>query len=277
MQASILLLGSGQDGGSPQMAKRRGVGLDRTASSAAVVSAAGSVVLLDASPDIRAQSRRLLSWYGYPPGRSRFVDAVVISHAHMGHYAGLLHFGKEVANTSGIPLIATPSVLRFLNANQPWEALTENGNLLPTPFDGVVRIDETLSLVPIVVPHRAEYTDTVAISVLRDGEPWFLYLPDIDGWEEWPEADEVIASHDLCLLDATFATSEEVSHRDISVIKHPLVLDTISRFEYLTTSTNIILGHMNHTNPLADPTSDIARFATEAGFTIASDGLSLAP
>lgn len=259
------------------MANRTGIGPDRTASCVAIVSSAGSVVLLDASPDIRSQSQRLMSWYGYPPGRSQFVDAVAVTHAHMGHYAGLLQFGKEAANTADIPLIGTPSFLGFLNANKPWDALITNGNLTPTPFDGLVAIDETLSLSHFAAPHRSEYTDTVGISVLRNGHPWFLYLPDIDDWEAWPEAGDVIASHDVCLLDATFATSDEVPHRDISSIRHPLVSDTIARFRKLTGSTSIVLGHMNHTNPLADPASETARIATEAGFRIASDGLSLAP
>jgi pyrroloquinoline quinone biosynthesis protein B len=275
MQARILILGAGQDGGSPQLGNRAGVGPVRRASSVAVVSKLGSVVLLDASPDIRAQGQTLLEWSDYPSDRETLLDAVAITHGHMGHYAGLLHLGKESANTAGLRLIATPSFHSFVASNEPWNSLVTNGNVLPVPLTGQVTIDESLSIVGIPVPHRAEHTDTVGLSIISDGVPQFFYLPDIDGWEHWPDADSVLSAHKASLIDATFSSLDELPNRDMHEIRHPLVRDTVERFSHLTAASRIILGHINHTNRLADATSEVARNAKLAGFDIAFDGLSI--
>ena len=273
MHPQILVLGSGQDGGSPQTGRSSGVGPERTASSLAVVSRLGSVVWLDASPDLRSQSHRLLAWDGYPAHREELLDAIAITHGHMGHYAGLLHLGREAANVTQVPLVATPSFLAFIEANAPWSALIENGNVKPAPLDPTYRIDETMTLRGLPVPHRAEFTDTVGISVATDGMPWLLYLPDIDDWRTWDTAEAVIADHPVSFLDATFSSTDELPGRDMDEIKHPLVTDTIERFAHLTASRRIVLCHINHTNTLADPDSSIARMASAAGFLVAYDGM----
>lgn len=275
MKSSILVLGSGQDGGSPQLGHRTGVGADRTASCVAVRSPNGSIVILDASPDIREQGRTLLEWDHYPDGRDRLIDAVAITHGHMGHYAGLLHFGKESAATHGLPLVATPSFLEFITANEPWRTLVAGGHLRPEPLNESVTIDSSMSIVGIPIPHRAEFTDTVALSIRIHDHPYLLYLPDIDAWSPWSDAGAVIAEHDIAILDATFSSRDELPGRDMEAIAHPLVPDTIDRFGDLTASTRIVLSHINHSNPLADRASGIAIQATAAGFTIARDGMHL--
>jgi len=244
------------------------------ASSVALITAKGSVILLDASPDIRQQSVALMTSDRYPSGRDAPFDAIALTHGHMGHYAGLLHLGKESSDLRGVKLLATGRMHSFLRANDPWRALYERRNLVPDTFGlGAIRVDEEVTIDAITVPHRAEYTDTVAISVRVDGEPWLMYLPDIDGWGDWRGAEEAIASHQICLLDATFSDPGELPGRDVAAIRHPLVGDTLDRFGHLASSTHIILGHINHSNALADPTSDIATTAKDAGFTVAFDGL----
>ncbi len=276
MQTSALVLGSGQDGGSPQLGTTAGVGPDRTASCVAVVSPSGSVVLLDASPDIRTQTIGLMISDLFPHGRSTPFDAIALTHGHMGHYAGLVHLGKESGDGRDVPLLATGKMHTFLRRNEPWRTLYERRNVTQETFGlGAIRIDDRMTIDAITVPHRAEFTDTVALSVRMDDEPWFLYLPDIDTWSDWGEAEATISSHRLCLLDATFSSDDELPDRSITGIKHPLVTDTIERFADLTASTRIVLGHMNHSNPLADPDSPIARRAVSGGFTVAHDGLVL--
>lgn len=269
----MLVLGSGQDGGSPQTGTLSGVGPDRTASSIAVVSPLGSVVLLDASPDIRLQSASLLAWSGYPSDRTSFVDAVAITHGHMGHYAGLLQLGKEAANVDGVRLVATDSVLAFFDHHAPWNALLTNGNLLPESLETSVSIDASTEIRGHKVPHRAEYTDTVGLSVIVDGTPWLFYLPDIDAWETWDTAEATLAGHKVCVIDATFSSADELPGRDMADIRHPLVPDTVARFGHLTTSTRMILSHINHSNRLALQGSHEADSARRAGFEVAYDGM----
>jgi pyrroloquinoline quinone biosynthesis protein B len=274
MYPSMIVLGAGQDGGSPQLGHVAGVGPDRTASCVAVISPSGSVVLLDASPDIREQVHKLMMSDIFPQGRTKPFDAIALTHGHMGHYAGLVHLGKESGDQQDVPLIATGRMHTFLRRNEPWRALYERRNITPDTFGlGAIRIDDQMTIDAITVPHRAEFTDTVALSVRIDDERWFMYLPDIDSWADWHGAEESISGHQLCLLDSTFSTVDELADRSIAEIKHPLVTDTIERFGHLTASTQIVLGHINHSNPLADPGSDIAQQAIAAGFTVAHDGL----
>ncbi len=252
MRATVL--GSGQDGGLPQAAAthendraaRDGLILERTASSV-LVEMSGRRILLDVTPDFRIQ------WWA----QTARPDTVVLTHAHMGHYAGLVHFGREAANGSGTECFASALMLEFLQANAPWRQLFEAGNLVPVAESPSIRL--------IPVPHRAEYTDTVAVSV----DSRLLYLPDIDNWDLWPDAAAVIAGHEIALLDATFWSADEV--RDARNVPHPPVIDTVERFAGL--DTRIILTHLNHTNPCCDPTSPESGRVVEAGFEIAYDGM----
>jgi len=269
MRHTLLILGSGQDGGSPQVGTSANVGPERSAASMALITGDGAVLLFDASPDLRLQYRRLSDHCGEAPD----LDGVFITHCHMGHYAGLLHFGKEAASSDGLPLFGSASVLSFLHDNEPWSSLFSSGNLLPIAMDDATATvgDVTVSAIP--VPHRAEYTDTVGYSIAVEGDPWAFYLPDIDGWDEWPEAHDVIAAHDVSLIDATFSSSEELPGRHIAAIKHPFVSDTIDRFADLARSHTIILTHINHSNPLGIDGAAITTSARESGFIIAYDGL----
>jgi pyrroloquinoline quinone biosynthesis protein B len=271
MDVRLIVLGSGQDGGAPQFGAPRGRGPTRTASSVAVV-ADGSILLLDASPDLRAQYETLGTALG---DASPAIGAVGITHGHMGHYAGLVHFGKEAADTVGIPLIATSSVLAFLGGNEPWATLLAAGNLEGVPIDDAPVQLGPLSIEGIPVPHRADFTTTIAFSIGIDGHPSVLYLPDIDSWTAWPEAEETIAAHPIAFVDATFGDPAELPGRDLSAIPHPLVTDTIERFRHLTDETAIVLTHLNHSNGLADPDSPLAASAIAAGFIVAHDGLEI--
>lgn len=276
VRTSFIILGSGQDGGSPQVGQRGSASVERAASSVAVIGPDGSVILLDATPDLRKQSQMLLSSDRYPKDRSVFLDGVFITHAHMGHYGGLIHFGNEAAATKRLPLFGSERFLAFLEHNEPWRALITRGHVEPVPLDGVTAaIESIISVEAIPVPHRDEFSDTVALSVAVDGRPWLLYLPDIDAWELWEDAEAEISRHDVALLDATFSTADELPGRDMSAIGHPLVPQTIQSFRHLTRETHIILTHINHSNPLGDPTAAITQQASVAGFSIAYDGLTL--
>ena len=83
----------------------------------------------------------------------------------------------------------------------------------------------------------------------------------------------MLAGHQVCLVDATFSSLDELPGRDLATIKHPLVPDTITRFHHLTRERTMILTHINHSNPLGVVDADITVQAHELGFTIAHDGL----
>lgn len=256
----VTVLGSGQDGALPQAASthpldqqaRIGEIPERTGPSLLVEDQSETLVC-DVSPDFRIQ------WWN----RTGPPNAIALTHAHMGHYSGLVHLGTEALAASAIALHATERMRGFLGANAPWSALIENERLIPT-------LDSTWAghrIDLIEVPHRSEYADTVAISI--GGR--VLWLPDIDGWHLWPEARDVLASHELAFIDATFWSADEVPGRDLRTIPHPFVPDTVEMFADLP--TRIVLTHLNHTNPLCDPGSSESAVVHEAGFEVAADGL----
>jgi pyrroloquinoline quinone biosynthesis protein B len=124
------------------------------------------------------------------------------------------------------------------------------------------------------VPHRAEYTDTFAFLV-RGPQRTLLYLPDIDKWELWERRiEEVITSVDIALLDGTFYAEGELPGRNMSEIPHPLIDETIRRFEKLPADQRckIVFTHLNHTNPAVDPDSAATARIINAGMAVAKDG-----
>ncbi len=279
---SVMVLGSAQDGGLPQFgahtaldeAARAGTIPRRSSSCLAVVGDDGRVLLLDAGPDLKAHEEVLAT----NPALGRRtalspVDGVIITHAHVGHYGGLLHFGREVQAAHGLPCWVTREMAHFLESEAPWRLAVEQGHLDLRAHDPPVTFapwaDLEISLLP--VPHRHETSDTVAISVNGSA----LYLPDIDSWDDWPEAEEVVAAHSAAFLDATFWSSDELPLRDMADIKHPLVLDTLGRFGHLASTRRLVLTHLNHTNPVCDPTSDEHARVLDAGFEIALEGLTI--
>lgn len=264
-----MVLGSGQDGGLPQLgaagpadaAARRGELAERTASSLVVSLDSGSL-LLDASPDLRRQDvRRAMA--GLAP-----ITEVALTHGHMGHYTGLVHFGREAANSGGLRVWLTGSMARFLHNHEPWRRLFDAGHLVASVLEpGESGVIDGHTIRFHSVEHRAEFTDTVGISV----DDQLLYLPDIDGWDGFPDGEATIRAHQTALLDATFFDHDELPGRAIAEIPHPLVTDTIDRFDHL--ADRIVLTHLNHTNALCDPDSAASEFVRSTGFRIATDGM----
>lgn len=256
----VTILGSGQDGGLPQVGARHrhdrrareGDLPERTAASV-LVETEGARLLLDAGPDLRVQ------WWPY----EGLPDAIALTHAHMGHYSGLVHLGQESADAEGIVCLVTEAMNRFLRGNEPWASLVDSGALTPVPGRRHRWAGMTVQLVP--VPHRSELTDTAAISV--DGR--LLYVPDIDDWNGWPDARATIARHELAIVDGTFWSPDEIERAED--VPHPPVPETLRLVEGVR--TRVVLTHLNHTNPLCDPTSPEARRVADAGMEIASDGM----
>ena len=66
-------------------------------------------------------------------------------------------------------------------------------------------------------------------------------------------------------------------NRDISEIPHPLVSETINLLNSLSkeNKSKVHFIHMNHTNSMLDPNSDLAKSIINKGFNIARLGQKL--
>jgi pyrroloquinoline quinone biosynthesis protein B len=157
----------------------------------------------------------------------------------------------------------------FLGRNGPWEQLVRLGNIRLMPLDGQpVRLNERITVTPLRVPHRDEYSETVGF-VIRGPRRAVLWLPDIDKWEKWQTAIEsVIATVDVAYLDGTFLSASELPGRDLREIPHPTIGETMTRLAPLPESERrkVRFIHLNQSTPaLRDP-------GQRRGFTVATEG-----
>ncbi len=281
----IQVLGIAQDAGYPQtncyqphcMRAWENKDLRRLASSIAVVDTeAKAKYLFDATPDMREQLYHL---HLSAPDTEFALNGVFLTHAHMGHYTGLMHLGREAVGAKGIPVYAMPMMAEFLASNGPWDQLVKLENIkLMSLTDGVpVKLKENVTVTPMQVPHRKEYSETVGYRI--DGpNKSAVFIPDIDKWKFWDsDIRDVIRSVDYALLDATFFADGELKGRDMSIIKHPHVAESMDLFSDLTDEekSRVIFIHMNHTNPLLIDGSPAQIEVERRGFKFAREGLRL--
>ena len=283
--AYILVLGIAQDAGYPQTGcyqphclpgwtdpERR-----RTTSSIAVVDERlRAKYLFDATPDMREQLFRL---HKAASDNEYGLEGVFLTHAHMGHYTGLMHFGHESMGADGIPVYAMPRMAEFLSSNGPWDQLVQYGNISLNPLeDGVsVELQDRIRVTPFLVPHRDEYSETVGFRIEGPNKS-AIFIPDIDKWDRW-ETDirDMVRSVDYALLDAAFFADGELPGRDMSKIPHPFVSESMALFDDLSDEerSRVIFIHMNHSNPLLDPASPEQDIVKARGYRVATEGLRL--
>ncbi len=282
---SIHVLGIAQDAGYPQtgcyqphcMRAWEDKSLRRKASSIAVVDESTKTkYIFDATPDMREQ---LYALQKVAPDDEYKLKGVFPTHAHIGHYVGIMHFGHEAMGAKGVPVYTMPRMQEFLSTNGPWEQLVRYDNIMLQPMvDGEpIEFGAKLRVTPIVVPHRDEYSETVGFRI--DGpNKSAMYIPDIDKWERWDtDIRDIIRSVDYALLDATFFVDGELPGRDMSKIAHPFVSESMLLMQDMTAEekSRVIFIHMNHTNPLLIEGSKEQAAVKELGFNFAYEGMRL--
>lgn len=280
----LYVLGVVQDAGYPQagcyqahcLPAWEDANLERGATSIAVVDPrAQRKYLFEATPHI---PRQLYDLNQVAPDTEYDLAGVFLTHAHIGHYVGLMHFGREVMGASGINVYAMRRMREFLESNGPWSQLVELGNIrlrrlqnYQTEPLGAIRVT------PLLVPHRDEFSETVGYIIFGPTRS-ALFIPDINKWDIWERSiiDE-IRNVDYALLDATFFDGDELPGRDMSEIPHPFVVESMALFDELPESerNKIWFIHMNHSNPLLDANSDAHQRVLEAGYNVAEEGLRL--
>ncbi len=276
---SIIILGTIQDAGSPQIAcnKKCCANLYQTPDDNRKIISLGlfdsknnKTYLFEATPDIATQMKTITNYK--QKGNKETVDGIFLTHAHIGHYTGLMFLGKEAMDAKNVPVYVMPKMKDFLINNGPWNQLItrQNVKLLEMENEKAVQLSESIKVTPILVPHRDEYSETVGYRI-KGSHKSALFIPDIDKWDKWHKniIDE-IQQVDFAFLDATFYSGEEINNRDISEIPHPFVIESLTTFKELdsTTKNKIIFIHFNHTNPLINPQSKEVENVIKQGFRI---------
>ena len=229
--------------------------------------------LFDATPDIHNQLNLVEK---FPNGN--IVDGIFLTHAHIGHYTGLMYLGREGLGGDNIKVYALKRMVKFLSKNGPWDQLVKLNNIsLQTISNNkFVKLSENILVIPIKVPHRDEYSETVGYKIIGKSKK-LLFIPDIDKWDEWEKSivDEVKLV-DYAFIDGTFYNGSELN-RDMSEIPHPSIEETLELFsnQPLAEKNKIYFIHINHTNPILTNKNGVRDLILNAGFNIAEKGLKL--
>ncbi len=216
-------------------------------------------ILVEATPKMDIQLRKWQELNNYD---SYLPDATIITHAHIGHYAGLMYLGKEVLNADNHPVYVTAKMRDFIESNSPYADLVSNGNIKLNilPIGESVKLSDSLTVKAIEVKHRNEHADTVGLLFSASDESVF-FLPDIDSWDGFTkQLTDILSSCNRAYLDATFFNHDELPSlrgRDTSKVPHPTVEDTLTKIKEGIINTDkceIHLIHFNHTNHLIHST-----------------------
>ena len=185
--------------------------------------------LVEATPAIAVQIAALPS----------FPGPILLTHAHVGHIAGLLQLGEEAWNRK-TTVYASPSLCNFLERNAPWNRLP----LELVQTTGTLELEPGLNVEWIPVPHRGVASDTNAFRIAGP-ERTLLYLPDIDEWSI--DIHALLEGVDWALLDGSFYSADELPRQ--ADVPHPPMTETLAMLR-ADERAKVKFTHLNHTNPV---------------------------
>ena len=227
--------------------------------------------LFDATPDMHNQLNLLEK---FPKGN--LIDGIFLTHAHIGHYTGLMYLGREGLGGNKIKVYALNRMAAFLRKNGPWDQLIKlkNINIQTISNKNFIKLSKNILVIPIKVPHRDEYSETVGYKIIGKTKK-ILFIPDIDKWNEWDkDIIEEIKLVDYALIDGTFYNGLELD-RDMSEIPHPSIEETIELFlnQPVSERNKIYFIHINHTNPILTNKNGVKDLIESYGFNVSKRGL----
>jgi pyrroloquinoline quinone biosynthesis protein B len=279
----VVVLGVAQDGGVPQAGTKQAPGWNdpkhrrRVACLGIVDPDSGRRWMIEATPDFREQLHRLDTVA--PAAGTPGLDGIFLTHAHMGHYTGLMFLGKESMGAQDVPVYAMPRLAEFLESNGPWSQLVRLGNIRLAALkpDVSVAIGGRIRVTPFPVPHRQEFSEVVGFRI-EGPRRRVLFIPDIDRWEDLDargvRIEDAIAGVDVAYLDGTFFADGEIPGRDMSTFPHPFITRSMERFASLPERdrAKVRFIHLNHTNPALQRGSAARRKIEAGGFKVAEEG-----
>ena len=274
----VVVLGIAQDGGAPHAGceKRCCIELwesgkrEKVSSIGIVNPLTKQSWLFDATPDFPSQYRILTE------NHNTELVGIFLTHAHMGHYTGLLHLGREVMGKKDVPVYVMPRMKRFLETNGPWSQLVtlKNINLKLIENNKYIKIGEQLFIEPFLVPHRDEYSETVGYRIIGN-EKSLAFIPDIDKWEKWHGSIfQLVLNTDILLLDGTFYSQNEIPHRNMAEIPHPFIIESMETLSELNSEnrSKVHFIHFNHSNPAIKDNSPAYHTIKSKRFNLAREG-----
>ena len=228
--------------------------------------------IFDATPDFTQQIQNLKTDH---LDNGKVIDGVFLTHAHMGHYTGLMYLGFEAMSAKEVPVYAMPQMKGYLESNGPWSQLVSMNNieLRKLQTDSTINLGNSLKITPFLVPHRDEYSETVGYKI-EGKKNSALFIPDINKWQLW-EKDivEEVKNVDYAFVDATFFKDGEIP-RPMKDIPHPFIVETVKLFENESQEikSKVYFIHLNHTNPALKENHPLKDSILNLGFHFAKQG-----
>lgn len=302
----IIVLGSAAGGGFPQWncacrncaAVRRGEPgfVPRSQSSLAVSANGRDFLLLNASPDLRAQIAATPALHADEKlgCRNSPVAAVMVTNADVDHIAGLLSLREGQPFT----LYATDAVGRVLAGNPVFGVLSDVVARRVLPLDtpttifgprGALGLTVEAFAVPGKValfleqgdPAVGDRTDhTIGLRVSDDAGRAFHYIPGCAAVDS--ALAERLTGSRLVLFDGTLFSDDEMIVQGLSRksgrrMGHvPMSGDggSLVAFSRLDVARRVYI-HINNSNPVLDPASVERQAVESAGWEVAHDGMEI--
>ena len=278
----ILTLGTAQDGGFPHIGcngncckqAQENPALGRSIASISIVDRLKSKAwIIDVTPDISKQIRILMEYI--PDLEYPSLSGIFLTHAHIGHYIGLLYFGLEALNLKNIPVYVLPGMKKFLYKNSMFYQMIENNNIIIKDLnhDSKIQLSEDLEIKAFFVPHRNELSETVGYSMQGKSKS-LIYIPDIDSWGDWDiNLTDIIKNNDIAIIDGTFFSKDEIKNRDIKKIPHPSIIESMNLMKAmpLKEKNKVFFTHLNHTNRILNYKSQEYNDVIASGYNILED------
>jgi pyrroloquinoline quinone biosynthesis protein B len=297
----IKILGTAANGGIPQWdcccqnceRARQLRNYCRTRSSIAVSADNDEYLIIDTGPDLKFQ----LWWSGLTPKRkvddtvfreSR-IGAILLTHGHGDHTSGLAEF--STGKSFEIPVYAPTDLIEFLFGNETRTSyFGELGRLAENyVVPCAIREGEHVNYNGMdFTGFEIEHTVTDAVSgekypsstfgyeVVSDSKR-LVYIPDLGELSE--KLLKKVEGADVFILDATFWWNNELERTsNIPVTSYDLGHVPVEDSSLLLKSVDvekILYTHLNHTNPLNEPSSKQKKLVKELGLEIAYDGCTI--
>jgi pyrroloquinoline quinone biosynthesis protein B len=229
--------------------------------------------IFDATPDIALQVQNLSENH---LETTNVLDGIFLTHAHIGHYTGLMFLGREAMGAKKVPVYTMPKMKSYLEENGPWSQLVslENIDLKKLQHNTAVDLTNGLKVTPFLVPHRDEFSETVGYKI-EGKHKSALFIPDINKWQLWEKnIVEEVKKVDYAFLDATFFKDGEIP-RPMSEVPHPFIEETATLFESAAKATKnkVIFIHFNHSNPALQDAHPLKDSLQKLGFQFAKEGM----
>lgn len=180
----VIVLGIAQDAGVPQIGCEtpfckkawKNAKLRRMVSSIALVNPdSNERWIFDATPDFPAQFELLKEITG---DYSNNISGIFPTHAHIGHYTGLMYLGRESMNSKEVKVFAMPRMKKMFETNAPWSQLVNIKNIAISPLieNEPIKLTENLRVAPFLVPHRDEFSETVGYKIISNDKS-LIFIP----------------------------------------------------------------------------------------------------